>query len=66
MKPKCQELLSNFAFNCNLRHCTKLSHVALGQEEVLQIVNTLVGPCSLTLGFAQLTLRLLSALETKT
>ena len=57
LKLKYDKLLSSFAFSFNLRPygtvrledvCefvlqTKLSHVELGQEEVLQIVNTLAG-----------------------
>jgi len=70
LKPNCDELLSNFAVNCNnLRQYTTVAGAT-------DLMAAMVGQCSLTLGWKQLTPRLLSgtfrdfqglsALETKT
>ena len=38
MKPKCEESLSNFAFNCNLRHYTKAGTLTLPPDSELNAV----------------------------
>ena len=59
---KYDDPLSNFAFNCNLRHYKK---VVYERKEISEEI-TKVGQCRLTPGFLQLTPRLLPTLETTT
>ena len=72
MKLEYDKLLSDFAFNCNLRHYTPAGvHaaprlVARSAMLLTDVVVTQVGAVQLDPGFWQLTLCLLSTLETKT
>ena len=45
LNPKCEESLSNVAFNCNLRHYIK-GHMLAGDVDAAEAI--LVGRCSLT------------------
>ena len=66
MKQKCDELLSNFAFNFNLRRYTKAAADLLpGGLEDMDVGLTLVGRCKLPVSKLKLKARLVSALETE-
>jgi hypothetical protein len=68
VKLKCDEPLSNLAFNFNVRHYTT-AFTALPYNHLdafrLPTLNAKVGRCRLTLSNPELKARLLSALETK-
>ena len=52
MIPRCEETLSNFAFNRNLRHYTMVNTFMMKvlQENSLNIYRSKVGRCGLTPG----------------
>jgi len=65
LKPRYDELLSNFAFKFNLRHYTTVQATLEEDHSNFVVAMNTVGRCRLTLSKPELKARLISALETK-